>query len=280
MFGVPLAALLMAGLVWRLGRSAAAATPSSSDSSLTGQANPALALSAALVPMTRGERNVVFAFAFTVLLWVLPGAALLILGAESGSVKWLQLRLPESVAALLGAGWLFLLPASDHRGPAMTLEWRHAARIDWGTLILFGGGLSLGEMMFSTGLARWVGESLAGLFQVRTEFGLIVLFTATAIVVSETTSNAASATMIVPVAIAVSQAAGVPPLAPALAACLGASLGFMLPVSTPPNAIVYGSGKVRIQHMAREGLLLDLAGFVVIVAAAAWWIPVVIKAKL
>ena len=92
-----------------------------------------------------------------------------------------------------------------------------------------------------------------------------MLFTLVAILVSETTSNAASANMVVPVAIAVAKAAGVDPLGPALAACLGASMGFMLPVSTPPNAIVYGSGCVPLLKMVRHGLLLDLYGFCAIV---------------
>ena len=79
--------------------------------------------------------------------------------------------------------------------------------------------------------------------------------------------------MVVPVAIAVAQAAGVNPLQPALAACLGASMGFMLPVSTPPNAIVYGSGCVPLIKMVKYGLLLDLAGFVLIVLVVTWLVP-------
>ena len=95
---------------------------------------------------------------------------------------------------------------------------------------------------------------------------LTVLFTAVAIVMSEAASNTASANMIVPVAIAVSQAAGVSPLQPALGATLGASMGFMMPISTPPNAIVYSSGHIPITAMMRHGIVLDVAGFVLIVA--------------
>jgi sodium-dependent dicarboxylate transporter 2/3/5 len=85
-----------------------------------------------------------------------------------------------------------------------------------------------------------------------------------AIVISEAASNTASANMIIPVVIAIAQAAGVSPLPPALGACLGASFGFILPVSTPPNAIVYGSGLVPLPKMMRAGILLDIAGFVII----------------
>ncbi len=86
-----------------------------------------------------------------------------------------------------------------------------------------------------------------------------MLFTGTAIVLSEATSNTAAANMIVPIAIAVSQAAGVRPIEPALGATLGASMGFMMPVSTPPNAIVYSSGFVPITSMMRYGVMLDIA---------------------
>ena len=96
--------------------------------------------------------------------------------------------------------------------------------------------------------------------------GLTILFTAVAIVMSEAASNTASANMIVPIAIAVSQAAGVDPVQPALGATLGASMGFMMPISTPPNAIVYSSGHVPITAMMRHGLVLDAVGFIVIVA--------------
>ena len=98
-----------------------------------------------------------------------------------------------------------------------------------------------------------------------------MLFTAVAIVMSEAASNTASANMIVPVAIAVSQAAGVDPLQPALGATLGASMGFMMPISTPPNAIVYSSGHVPITAMMRHGIVLDVAGFIVIVGCCSGW---------
>ena len=105
----------------------------------------------------------------------------------------------------------------------------------------------------------------------RSPFSLTVIFTAVAIVMSETASNTASANMIVPVAIAVSQAAGVNPIEPALGATLGASMGFMMPISTPPNAIVYSSGHVPITQMMRHGIVLDIVGFIVIVILVTVW---------
>jgi len=91
------------------------------------------------------------------------------------------------------------------------------------------------------------------------------VFTGLSIVLTETTSNTASATMVVPVAIAVAQAAGASPVQPALGATLGASMAFMLPVSTPPNAIVYSSGRVPITAMIRHGAVIDLVGFAAVV---------------
>ena len=177
---------------------------------------------------------------------------------------------------LLGALLLFALPV-NWRERRFTLTWREATRIDWGTILLFGGGMALGELMFATGLAQWIGEGLAQALNAHTRLGLIALSAAIAIVVSETTSNAASATMVVPVAIAVAKSAGLDPLPPALAACLGASMGFMLPVSTAPNAIVYGTGCVPLLQMVKNGLLLDLFGFGLIVAAVYWLVPLAMR---
>jgi sodium-dependent dicarboxylate transporter 2/3/5 len=148
-------------------------------------------------------------------------------------------------------------------------------RIDWGIVLLFGGGLALGELAFSTGLAEAMGRGLTTYLPSHSEAALTVLFTATAIVLSEATSNTAAANMIVPIAIAVSQAAGIRPIEPALGATLGASMGFMMPVSTPPNAIVYSSGYVPITAMMRYGILLDVVGFFVIVALVLTLGPIV-----
>jgi sodium-dependent dicarboxylate transporter 2/3/5 len=231
---------------------------------------------AKLGALTRAQKNVWLAFGTTVFLWIAPGVAGLIMGSDSKAFTWMNTHLPESTVALLGGLLLFVLPVnfSERR---FTLTWEQATRIDWGTILLFGGGLALGELMFNTGLASWLGEGLAHTFQARTNFGVIALFTLVAILISEATSNTASATMIVPVAIAVAQAAGTNPMQAALAATLGASMGFMLPVSTPPNAIVYGSGYVGIRQMVKAGVLLDVAGFIVIVAIVQWLVPLVVK---
>jgi sodium-dependent dicarboxylate transporter 2/3/5 len=185
-------------------------------------------------------------------------------GRESPFTRVYAAAVPEAVAAMIGAILLFVLPV-QWRARRFTLTWEQAARIDWGIILLFGGGLAMGELAFSTGLAASMGRGITAWLPAESTASLTVLFTAVAIVLSETASNTASANMIVPVAIAVAQAAGVNPLEPALGATLGASMGFMMPISTPPNAIVYSSGHVPITQMMRHGIVLDVAGFLIIV---------------
>ena len=217
-----------------------------------------------LGPLSPGQRNVLIAFSVTVVLWLTPGILNILALGDTGFAKGFGAAFPESVAAMCGAILLFFLPIS-WRARRFTLRWEEAVRIDWGIVLLFGGGLAMGELAFSTGLAAELGHGIAGWLPAHTSFALTVLFTAVAIVMSEAASNTASANMVVPIAIAVAQAAGVNPLEPALGATLGASMGFMMPISTPPNAIVYSSGYVPITSMMKHGVALDAAGFVVIV---------------
>ena len=217
-----------------------------------------------LGPPSAGQRNVLLAFGVTVGLWLLPGVLAIAGLGDTAFARGYAAAVPESVAAMTGAILLFVLPVA-WRARKFTLSWDEAVRIDWGIILLFGGGLAMGELAFSTGLAESIGRGITAWLPNQSEFALTVLFTAVAIVMSEAASNTASANMIVPVAIAVSQAAGVNELLPALGATLGASMGFMMPISTPPNAIVYSSGHVPITAMMRHGVALDVVGFVVIV---------------
>ena len=139
-----------------------------------------------------------------------------------------------------------------------------AAKIDWGTILLFGGGLSLGNLMFETGVAKWLAASITDWTGLQSLWGLTATGVLLAIIMTEAASNTACANMIIPVMIALAQGAGVNPVPPAIGACLGANCAFMLPVSTPPNAIVYGSGMVPITKMITLGVMFDLCSFVVI----------------
>jgi sodium-dependent dicarboxylate transporter 2/3/5 len=226
-----------------------------------------------LGPLSRGQRNVLVAFVTTVALWLLPGVLAIAGAGNTGFARAYAAAVPESVAAMVGAILMFVLPV-NWRARRFTLSWEEAVRIDWGIVLLFGGGLAMGELAFETGLAEAMGRGITGWLPAKSTLTLTILFTAVGVIMSETASNTASANMIVPVAIAVSQAAGVNPLQPALGATLGASMGFMMPISTPPNAIAYSSGYVPITAMMRHGVWLDVVGFVVIVlvVSAIGWV--------
>jgi sodium-dependent dicarboxylate transporter 2/3/5 len=217
----------------------------------------------ALGPWRRDEINVAAVFLAACLLWVLPGAVALAAGPDAASARALERHLPESVVALLAAAVLFALPVDLQRG-RFTLTWKQAAGIDWGTILMFGGGLSLGRLMFETGLAAALGHALVRLSGAESVWGLTAVAIAAGVMLSEASSNTASASMLLPVVIAVARGLDVSPIPPGLGAALGASFGFMLPVSTPPNAIVYGSGLVPLREMITAGALLDVTGVIII----------------
>jgi sodium-dependent dicarboxylate transporter 2/3/5 len=217
---------------------------------------------------SRAEKTLLVVLAAVVAFWITPGILQATPLHGAGWVKAWSARLPEPAVPLLGAVLLFFLP-SGRPGQAI-LKSQAIRRVDWGTLLLFGGGLSLGGILFETGLARAMGEAIFAAMPIRGEYGIILAATTMAILVSEVTTNTASASLVVPIVIALAQAAGVDPLQPALAATIGCSFGFMLPVSTPPNALVFATGKVRIPEMIRYGVALDLLG-AFLVSAWVWW---------
>jgi len=227
---------------------------------------------AELGPWTRSQVSTLIAFLTTVVLWLAPGVTAIVAGDQSDVYKSVKASLPEGVGALVGAGLLFLLPG---RVGERTITWREASQIDWGVVLLYGGGFALGELSNRTGLADALGHGMTEWLPLSGEFALLVASTVVATLVSEATSNTASANIVVPVVIALARSAGVDPLQPALGATFGASLGFMLPVSTPCNAIVYGSGYVPLMRMIRYGVLLDVAGVIVVVTLVRTLAPLI-----
>jgi sodium-dependent dicarboxylate transporter 2/3/5 len=219
-----------------------------------------------LDPWGAGQWACATAFALAITLWVGPGVLALFTGGlpSSGTSGAPAVKggLEESVVAVVAAVLLFLWPVGDRRA----LTWEDGKRIDWGTLLLFGGGLSLGKMMFDTGLAAFVGRAAVEATGVSSVWGLTALALATTIVLTEIASNTATVTMLAPLVIALAQELGVPVVPPLLAVAFGASMGFMFPVGTPPNAIVYGTGLVPLTSMMRIGVMVDILGFFVILA--------------
>jgi len=185
-------------------------------------------------------------------------------------------RLSDATIGVLGALLLFVIPARDRDGSRRPLlNWDEARLIPWDVLLLFGGGLSLAAAMESTGLAGWLGGHLSGLGSLP-PLALYLGLAVFVLLLSELASNTAAATMMMPIVATLAAAVGQPPLLLMLVAALAASTGFALPVATPPNTIVFGSGQVRVRDMARAGVLLDAVAVLLVVAVVALVYPLVV----
>ena len=211
----------------------------------------------------RGAAWTVAAILLAFLLWTAPAVAGGLLGREHPFARALDRHFPEAGVALLCGALLFAVPSS-WRERRFVLAWSDAEQINWGVLLLFGGGLSLGTLAEATGLAKWVGEGVVRSGLASSPEGLLLVSIAAGLLVTEVASNTAAATLLVPVAIAAALEAGFDPIPPALGAGIACSCAFVFPVSTPPNAIVFGTGRVPLTRMIRAGVLLDLACLVVL----------------
>ena len=232
-----------------------------------------LARIAELGKWTRAQKNTLLAFSVAVALWIIPGFLNMILGETSEILKTYNQLFPEAIAAMVGALLLFLLPVNFNKRE-FTITWKEAsAGIEWGTLILFGGGLAMGGMMYKTGLSQWIGnlivEAMGGAVS---QVVLVAVFSVLALLLSELTSHTAATNMIGPLAITIAVSAGLSPVPVSVGIALSASLGFMLPVSTPPNAIVYASGYVPITKMITTGVYIDFIGIAFVTIPIAIWL--------
>ncbi len=204
---------------------------------------------AAIGPMGQAERWVLGVFGLAVLGWVLrPQLA-----------AWLGLPLSDSAVALLAALLLFVLPAPGGR----LLDWESALKLPWGVLLLVGGGLALAAAFEATGLSAWIGKALAGLGGLPL-WAVVLVVAAVVLFLTELTSNTAVAATFLPVMGALAVGLGVDVRLLTIPVALAASAAFMLPVATPPNAIVFAYEGLRIPHMVRAGLALNLATILVV----------------
>ncbi|MEZ4484816.1 MAG: DASS family sodium-coupled anion symporter [Syntrophotaleaceae bacterium] len=207
-----------------------------------------------LGPMQPGERWTALIFALTAAAWI--------------GRSWLAPFLPDpsmlsdATIAMTGALLLFLIPV-DLRRNRFVMDWQWASKMPWGVLVLFGGGLSLAAGFETTGLSAWIGGRVV-LLQNAPLLVLVVAVTTLIIFLTELTSNTATAAMAMPVLAAVAIGLQQNPLLLLVPAALAASCAFMLPVATPPNAIVFGSGCVTIPQMVRSGFGLNLLSILLI----------------
>ncbi len=204
-------------------------------------------------PMTMAERRVAILFVAVILCWML----------RRPLTEWLGLSgVSDAGIVMTAALFLFLLP-SGNVAQRQLMTWQDASRIPWGVLILFGGGLSLAAAVSNSGLALWLGESLSPLSAWGTAL-LVVAAVALVIFLTELTSNLATTATLLPVMGAIALQAGVPPIMLTVPITIAASCAFMLPVATPPNAIVFSTGTITIPQMAKAGIVLNLIGIVIV----------------
>lgn len=214
---------------------------------------------AKLGTITYQEKVVLGVFTFVAIAWV------------AGSFVKISF-VNDTVIAMIGTLLLFIIPSNWKKGEFI-LDWKTAVKIPWDIVLLFGGGFAVAGAFGKTGLAKWMSEQLTLLDGVSV---LIFVLIATLLVVflTEVTSNTATATLLVPIMGSAAVAMGVHPYATIIAACVGASFAFMLPVATPPNAVVFGSGAVRIIDMMKAGIWLNIIGTIVIVVFTVYLLPV------
>ncbi|MEN9468428.1 MAG: hypothetical protein RL630_161 [Verrucomicrobiota bacterium] len=211
--------------------------------------------------MSRREKIVAAVFALTASFWVARGFL-------EDLLPWLN----DATIAMAGGLSLFMLPARSG-GPERILSWKDCQKIPWDILILIGGGLSLAAAIQKNGVADWIGQSLAAAADRLPATLMLFLLILAIICLSEIASNSASTVTFLPIVAALAVALGLPPVQLAAAVALGSSCGFMLPISSPPNAIVFGSGRITMREMAHAGLFMNILGWLVLSSWLAWVAP-------
>lgn len=213
-------------------------------------------------PMTTAEKRVAIVFLSVIFCWML----------RRPITEWFGITgVSDSGIVMTAAVLLFMLPSGDRTQPQL-MTWHDASRLPWGVLILFGGGLSLAAAVSSSGLALWLGEGLAPLNGFGTAV-LVVAAVALVIFLTELTSNLATTATLLPVVGAIALQAGLPPIVLTVPITIAASCAFMLPVATPPNAIVFATGAISIPQMVRAGFVLNILGIVMVTLISLYAAP-------
>ncbi|MFZ0370546.1 MAG: DASS family sodium-coupled anion symporter [Halobacillus sp.] len=212
--------------------------------------------------MSIEEKIVLSVFSITALAWILRSFVL---------VPYVNENINDTVIAMSAAIILFLIPSFSKKGDFI-LDWNTAKGLPWGILLLFGAGLAIAAGFQETGLAEWIGKQLTILEGVSL-FLILACVIAMVIFLTEITSNTATATMMFPIMASLASALSVHPYSLMIGAGVAASCAFMLPVATPPNAVVFGSGYLRIPDMAKAGFLLNVFAIVLVTLAIYFYLP-------
>ncbi len=219
-----------------------------------------------LGPITTPERRVAIIFVTVVASWMF----------RKPVTEWLGISGVSDAGIVMTAALLLFLLPSGKKSSAQLMTWQDMARLPWGVLILFGGGLSLAMAVSDSGLALWLGQQLAPLNAWGTAV-LVVASVALVIFLTELTSNLATTATLLPVMGAIAIQAGLPPMVLVVPVTIAASCAFMLPVATPPNAIVFSTGKLSIPQMVKAGIVLNIIGIIIVSLAALNLAPILIN---
>ncbi|MCX7005418.1 MAG: DASS family sodium-coupled anion symporter [bacterium] len=255
-FGVPITLLLMLTVWCVLGKLFNGEAPDVKAARAT-----ALLERQALGPTSHAEKVTLGVLLFAVFFWVVPDVAGQAFGHLAPELnQWIQMRLTSHAVAVTSVLLLFLIPV---RGTPSgnPITWKQAAGIDWGVILLLAAGISLGNAIFSCGLAQALGVVLANALNAHTLWSITALGIGAGMLLSEFTSNSVAAAAMLPMIVGLAQSAGVSSAPPVLGTALGVSLGVVFPFSSPTNAMIYGTGLVRQRDMILTGIIIDLVGF-------------------
>ncbi|GAA0446806.1 SLC13 family permease [Lentibacillus halophilus] len=208
------------------------------------------------------EKLVLTVFGLAALSWI----------SRSFVLAKLNDNINDAIIAMTAAIILFMIPSKNNKNDRL-LDWNTAVKLPWGILLLFGGGLAIASGFSQSGLSEWIGSQLTVLENMNL-FIVLLVVAGMVIFLTEITSNTATANMMYPIMASLAIALGIHPYAAMIAAGVAASCAFMLPVATPPNAVVFGSGYLRIPDMAKTGVALNILGILLVGLAVYFWLPI------
>ena len=208
------------------------------------------------------EKKILLVFTLTVFSWIF----------RKNTINLIIPNFDDSMIAISSAIILFILPSKNKKEPIM--KWKDALTIPWGILLLFGGGLSIAKGFQATGLDHWIGDQLS--FVTFSSSLLVILFIITGVnFLTEMTSNMATTAMLLPVMIPIANIMQINPFLLLVGATLAASCAFMLPVATPPNAVVFGSKLLKISDMIKAGILINIFSIIIILIMVYFGMPII-----